>query len=195
MFDRHTEGATSYFPPEKARGESGTERRKLKETGSDSESGKEETLLKQQPDSREASCLCHLSSFVAVSITFIAQICAFFGSAFIFAYNLTLFKIRKGDRCSQQHIFQSWSLIIPCSVGHKELLLTLPTSRPNRWMGSVNQVCLWHVSRGMVHIASIHFHCIARMCSLRQWLQDTDFRSLCFKGMPNFLWIQVHMGN
>lgn len=132
MFDRHTEGATSYFPPEKARGESGTERRKLKETGSDSESGKEETLLKQQPDSREASCLCHLSSFVAVSITFIAQICAFFGSAFIFAYNLTLLKIRKGDRCSQQHIFQSWSLIIPCSVDHKELLLTLPTSRPNR---------------------------------------------------------------
>lgn len=47
MFDRHTEGATSYFPPEKVRGESETEMRKLKETGSDSENGKEETLLKQ----------------------------------------------------------------------------------------------------------------------------------------------------
>lgn len=47
MFDRHTEGATSYFPPEKARGESETERRKLKETGSDSENGKEERLFKK----------------------------------------------------------------------------------------------------------------------------------------------------
>lgn len=46
MFDRHTEGATSYFPPEKARGESETEGRKLKETGSDSENREKETLLK-----------------------------------------------------------------------------------------------------------------------------------------------------
>lgn len=47
MFDRHTEGTASYFPPEKVRQESETERRKLKETGSDSENGKEERLLKQ----------------------------------------------------------------------------------------------------------------------------------------------------
>lgn len=56
----------------------GGDRGKLKkETGSDSEKRKEETLIEQQPGSWEAPCLCHLSSFAAVNITLTALRCVF----------------------------------------------------------------------------------------------------------------------
>lgn len=54
------------------------DRRKLKkETGSDSENRKEETLIEQQPDLWEAPCLCHLSSFATFNIALTALRCVF----------------------------------------------------------------------------------------------------------------------
>ena len=154
---------------------------------SDSGNRKQETIIKQKPGSWEARWLCRLSSFAAVDITLTALRHVFLWSARRFVYNLTLFeKIGGGSRHAHlQHILQSWSPKSPCSVGHKKKC-SLLTARLPRWMGSMKKVWLWHVRGGM--------GCIAlRVCAV--WgNQVSYFSSLPFNHMPNFWWLQIHMG-